>query len=391
MKNYLIYKYLLRETLYPFFMIILILTFVLLMGRILQLMDLMINKGVGLSVVSQLILYLVPSFLTITIPIAILISILISMGRLSRENEILVMKSAGISLYQLVPPIAVLAAAAFAASLLLGIYVVPAGNIAGRELLIEMAREKAGIGVKEKIFNDDFPGLMLYADQVSMDGVNMKGVFISDHRTARNPVTVIARSGRMITDAASGDVILRLEEGSTHMVGGDLNTYRTMNFRVYDISLDMSGNLSGSGADYGKEGEESMTIGRILRDLREGKVSGAERNVLLMELNKRLAVPLTCIVFALIALPLGMVKHRTAKSRGFVIGLFIVAVYYVLQLGGDALGETGKIHPVTAAWAPNVILGAAGLWLFFKSAAEKPYVAFEAIKNKIRVRMNKPA
>lgn len=383
MKHYLIHRSIFRETIYPFFTVLLVLTFVLLMGRILQLMDLMINKGVGLFSMTKLIVFLVPSFLTITIPVALLIAILIGMGRLSRENELLIMKSSGLSLYQLVPPVALLAVAAFILSLLLGLFVVPAGNIAGRDLLVDLARQRAGIGIKEKVFNDDFPGLMLYADQVSVDGTTMKGVFISDQRVGRTPVTILARRGSLHADPGSMDVTLRLEEGSTHMVAADRTTYRKMDFAVYDIALDMSQTVPGAGGEYRRDGSDTMTVGRMVRKLAEGSPSAAERNVLVMELNKRFSMPLTCIVFALIAFPLGMVKHRTAKSRGFVTGLCIVIVYYVLQLGGDALGETGKLWPVAAAWGPNLILGAAGIWLFSRALAEKPLLDTEAIRNRI--------
>lgn len=384
MKHYLIHRSILRETIYPFSMVLLVLTFVLLMGRILQLMDMMINKGVGLFSLAKLILFLVPSFLTITIPIALLIAILVGMGRLSRENELLVMKSSGLSLYQLVPPVALLAVAAFILSLLLGLFVVPAGNIAGRDLLVDLARQRAGIGIKEKIFNDDFPGLMIYADQVSVDGAIMKGVFISDHRTSRNPVTIIARRGSLHADPGSMDVTLRLEEGSTHMAMPERTNYRKMDFAVYEIALDMSQTVAGAGGEYRRDRSETMTVRRMLSELGEGNRSAAERNVLVMELNKRFSVPLTCIVFALVAFPLGMVKHRTAKSRGFVTGLCVVIVYYVLQLGGDALGETGKLWPAAAAWGPNLVLGAAGIWLFNRARTEKPFLDVEAIRNRIR-------
>ena len=101
--NRTINRYILREILIPFFMILFILTFVLLMGRILQLMDLMINKGIDAIDIAKLILYLMPFFLTLTIPMSLLISILIALGRLSRDNEIIVFKSSGLSLYQLMP------------------------------------------------------------------------------------------------------------------------------------------------------------------------------------------------------------------------------------------------------------------------------------------------
>ncbi len=91
----LINRYILREIAVPFCMILFVLTFVLLMGKILQVMDLMINKGIGFVEIALLILFLIPSFLVFTIPVSLLIAILIGLGRLSGDNEWTVLKMSG--------------------------------------------------------------------------------------------------------------------------------------------------------------------------------------------------------------------------------------------------------------------------------------------------------
>jgi lipopolysaccharide export system permease protein len=166
----LIDKYIFKEIFFPFLMTLFVLTFVLLMGRILQLMDLMINKGVSVIDISKLILFLMPSFLLITIPISLLISMLIGVGRLSADNEITMFKSAGISLYRLVVPVAGVSLFALAITAIMGFYYVPYGNSATRNLLFTIAKQKASIGIKEKVFNDDFKGLVLYAEKINVHG-----------------------------------------------------------------------------------------------------------------------------------------------------------------------------------------------------------------------------
>jgi len=101
-------RYILKEITLPFLMTILVFTFVLLIGKILQITDLMVNKGVNVLTVVKIVLFILPSFLTVTIPISLLIAVLIGLGRLSSDNEITAMKASGISLYQLLLPIATL-------------------------------------------------------------------------------------------------------------------------------------------------------------------------------------------------------------------------------------------------------------------------------------------
>ena len=159
----IINRYILKEISIPFFLTLFVFTFILLMGKILQLMDLMVNKGVSFIDISKLILFLMPSFLVFTIPTAFLISILIGLGRLSGDNEITVFKASGISLYQLLFPIAVASLIAFIMTAVITFFLVPHSNYATRNLLFDIARQKASIGIKEKVFNDDFKDLVLYA------------------------------------------------------------------------------------------------------------------------------------------------------------------------------------------------------------------------------------
>jgi len=89
-----------------------------------------------------------------------------------------------------------------------------------------------------------------------------------------------------------------------------------------------------------------------------------------IELNKKMAVPVSCLVFALIGIPLGIRAHRSVRSRGFTIGLFLVLVYYLLRIGGEALVETGRFSPFIGTWMPNFIFAFAGILIFSVSARE---------------------
>jgi len=95
----ILHRYIFKEIAGPFALILFVLTFVLLMAKIIQLMDMMVNKGVSALDIAKLIAYLMPSFLMFTIPISLLIAILVGLGRMSGDNEITVMKASGISLF----------------------------------------------------------------------------------------------------------------------------------------------------------------------------------------------------------------------------------------------------------------------------------------------------
>lgn len=369
----IVHRYILQEISIPLFMILCVLTFVLLMGRILQLMDLMINKGVAVADIGKLILYLMPSFLTITIPVSLLISILIALGRLSRDNEIIVLKSSGLSLYQLLPPIVFVSLCAFIITAVTGFFLVPYGNFATKNLLFGMARQKASIGVKERVFNGDFAGLVLYAEELPSQEDFMRGVFISDNRTLKEPTTIIARRGYFVSDPDSMVVTLRLQDGSMHTVDADAGTYKKVDFTSYDINLDLSESIGGGSGEIMKDSKE-MSLTELISESRTPGLKETALKEIIIELHKKFTLPFACIVFGIIGVPLGISKHRSGKSRGFVIGLMVIMIYYVLQIGGEALGETGMLPPAAGAWISNILVGAVGIYLLITAAKEKPLI-----------------
>ncbi len=366
----LINRYILKEIAIIFCMIVFVLTFVLLMGKILQLMDLMINKGISVKIIAQMTLFLMPSFLIFSIPISLLIAILIGLGRLSGDNEITILKMSGVSLYQIAFPVAFAALTAALLTAATTFFLVPYGNIATKNLLFDVARQKASIGIREKVFIDDFRGILLYAEKIPIHGDFLEGVLISDNRIIREPNTIIARKAYLISDTDTRAITLRLEDGSTHTVDAGLKTYRKMDFSFYDIRLDLAESFSAE-TKPGEKSSMDMTVTELSAKLRSHGVDDQAFREMSLALNKKLTIPLSCLIFGLLGLPFGIRAHRAVRSRGFAIGVVLILIYYLLSLSGEALAETGRLSPIVGAWAPNVIFAVAGILFFYFAARER--------------------
>ena len=361
--NKIISRYIFREIAFPFFLILFVLTFVLLMGKILQIMDLMVNKGISVLDILHLVMLIMPSFLMFTIPIALLVSILIAMGTFSADNEITALKAAGVSLLQIYYPVAIASLLTFICTIVIGYYLVPQSNFATKELLFELATQNASIGIKEKVFNSDFKDLLVYADKIPANGEYMEGVIISDKRSTEEQNTIIAKKAFLVADTKRMIVKLRLENGSIHTVSPDLKNYRKVDFRIYDLILDLSTTLATYSEEYKSSTE--MTLTELLERMKKPGLDGSAIRELAIEVHKKFSIPLSCIFFGLLALPLGITSHRAVKSRGFAVGIIIVAAYYLLRIGGEALAETGKLSPAVGVWTPNVIFAIIGVLLFY--------------------------
>jgi lipopolysaccharide export system permease protein len=336
------------------------------MGKTLRLMDLMVNKGVSILDIGQLIAFLMPSLLVYTIPISLLIAILIGVGRLSNDNEITVMKSSGISLYQLFYPVILFSLFAFLATTAMSFFLLPMGNTATKNLLFFITQQKASIGIQEKVFNDDFQGLLIYADHIPQNGDYLEGVLICDRRPDQEPATIFARRAYLVSDPFRLAMSLRLESGISTNADLRHTTYRHILFNTYDINLDLSASALRT---EGKDSHE-MTFQELVSALNKKGPQQKDYGELITELYRKVTVPFSCLIFAVIGLPLAIRPQRSPKARGFVVGLGIILTYYLLQLGSDALVEMEKLPSIIGAGGTTLVFLAVGIGVFIVTAQE---------------------
>jgi lipopolysaccharide export system permease protein len=338
------------------------------MGKIMQIMDLVINKGVNVFSIARIIVFLLPSFMLFTIPIALLIAILIAMGRLSADNEITAIKTSGISLMQIFYPVAIASLITFILAVFISYFLVPQSNFATKRLLFNIAQQNASIGIKEKVFNSDFKDFLIYAEKIPVNRNYMEGVIISDNRMIGEQNTILAKKAILVSDAESMTVKLKLEDGSIHTVSSDLKHYRKIDFTSYEINLDLSTALAN--LDESSKTSTEMTVSELLERMKKPGLDKAAVRELAIEVHKKFSIPLSCLFFGLLALPLGIRSHRSVKSRGFAVGLIVVASYYLLRIGGEALAETGYLSPEVGVWTPTLVFALVGTYLLYMANRE---------------------
>ena len=359
-----LYAYIFREIPPPFLVGMATFTFVLLMGRFLKLAEMVVEKGVPLSDVLWMVIYLLPNFWLFTIPMALLLAILLAFGRLSGDSEVTAMKSCGISLYGMLPPPLLFSFFACVACLLVSVYAVPWGNNSFKKLLIRVAQASSGVVVKEKVFNDAFPGMVIYADSFQAKGQSMLGVVIHDERDPHEPTTIFAKSGALLADPQSRSIEFHLKEGSIHRTT-EGSGYRMVDFQEYNLRVA----LSNAGAVPTK-GEGEMTLHELLHPPPQ---AGAKQILsMLLEFHSRLALPFACFVFMLLAMPLGIQNKRSGKAAGFSLSIGILLLYYIALSAFKALGEKAMLPPFLACWAPNLLFLLLAAYLFKTAASEQP-------------------
>jgi len=368
-----LYLYLLREITVPFLLGMAAFTSVLLMGRLVKLADLVVAKGVPLTDILRMILYLIPSFCLVTIPMAFLLALLLAFGRLSSDSEITAMKASGVSLYGLLPPVMIFALLAYMATTFITIYALPWGNISFKKLLFDIVESRVTLSIREKVFNDDFPGLVIYGDLYDNQKHTMTGILIHDERDPAESSTIFAGSGIIIADPVAKILRVDLKNGGIHRLSGKTG-YRLIEFQDYILSID----LSQAPREMVKN-EQDLTFDELRKGIRSPRTPPKMLWEMRLEFHRRFALPFACFVFALVGVPLGIQNQRSGKATGFSLSIGVILIYYIILSAGKTLGERGLTHPAMAVWAPNLILLALGAYLFGKTAAEKRIPLFEII------------
>ena len=361
-------RYIGREIIIPFVLGLVIFTFILFTARILKLVELVVNRGVPILQMTKIFLYVTPAFFEVTVPMAFLLSLLWSFGRLSADREITALKSCGISLYQMALPAGLFTAVVLTGTFLLTLYVRPWSNTALKQVFYEVTKTRATAGLKEKTFNDDFEGLVIYAEEIQPPGTILHGVMIADSREQQRKNTLFARSGLVLTNEVSHLLTLRLLDGTIHSAESSSKGYQTTHFAVYDVTL----NLATAFAEARKPDRDpqDMPLGELQNTILQKQSAQISCNAELVELYRRFSLPFSCVVFSLIALPLSTQPSWILRSHGFATSLGIIFAYYVLLTVGETLGRKGVLSPAISLWLPNVILGSIGICLFQGAARE---------------------
>lgn len=368
---FIIYRYLILEIMPPFGVGLLAFTAIVFLGRLMKITQMIVVKGVGLAEVLLACLYLLPYLLVFTLPMAATVGVLLALTRLSADREVVALKTAGLSFSQLLPPILGFSLAAAALTLLLTIFGSPWGQHATRDLLRDVAKRRADLGIQEQIFNTDFNGLMLFVNRVSSQDGDLEGIFVYDSRDPDNPNTVYARTGKLSYDPAQEAMMMDLFNGDVFHWGkeeeGWGGRWQILHFQSYRLPLQLfSFPLKGG------KSETEMSLGELWSVLSKEPRGTDPYNRAAVELNQRFALPVGALILCLIAMPLGLSHQRQGRTWSLVTGLALFLVYYVVFTASWRLAIGFEMDPGLAPWTSDFLFIWVALYLWYRTVKELP-------------------
>src|SRR5437016_8284084 len=291
-------------------------TFVLFTRDLGRILDLVVRTSAPLPSILQIFFFTVPVALTYTIPMGVLVGILIGLSRLAADSEITAMRASGIGVWTFLRIISLFVVVAWMLALVNGLYVAPESQAALGRLQDRLKTSQASFEVQPRVFYEGFPKLVLYVQdvRVARGAAIWKGVFIADTSTPGSPRITMAKQGVLVSEGPQL-LHLHLSNGATHEIDPKLpDKYQISTFDSTDLPITV--------AEPENKEQEPTPIGELsTRELWQ-QARTAKKYVArwdLIEFHRRFALPTSCLVLALVGIPLGLSSKKGGKSAGVVL------------------------------------------------------------------------
>jgi len=346
-------RYIFKEVFSHSLLGLLVFTFVLYVKPLSHILELVARRNFHASQVAFLFLLPLPSILVITIPMAVLLGTLIGLSRMAADSETIAIRATGIGKSQFVLPVMMFALCGWAMTSGMSLFLAPAAVRTLERSETALAATQANYDIKPRVFIEQFPHLLLYLKDIISSSGQWRGVFIVDSSQSNEVKVTLAETGHLVNGDESGRVLLHLDNGATHEFDPrHPQQYSVIAFQNTDIPIVEPG--TGEPQPLTPSMLSPLTL---LTDLR---TPGGDRAAMI-ELNYRLALPVACLVLALVGLPIGVTTRKGGKSFGLMLSILLVFVYYVLMASGLNLAKEGRLDPMIGLWMANAVFGVAGL------------------------------
>lgn len=355
----LVDRYLVREFLGPFVGAVFGFTVILLSGLLFELTDLILVKKVAASTVARMLLYKLPSLAVVSLPIGVLFSTLLSLGRLVKDGEMVALRNSGLSFRRLLLPFLVLALLVSGVTVVANERIVPWANHQFENLVRQTVFQDPLPSVEERVFFRDGHGTVFYIREVDHRQRELRDVMIfeTEEKDGRFPQIITAKRGTF------EDRLWHLEDVITRTL--DEDGYVEAELQAPSLMYPLSERVQTF------FGSQKTTDEMTRRELREHielfRRSGIEVRSFVVDYHLKLAMPFASFIFGLVGAPLSLRSARAGRFFGVTASLVLSFIYFVFTSVVRSLGINGVFPPAVAAWLPSAVFSALGVYLIVRA------------------------
>ncbi|ETW93817.1 MAG: hypothetical protein ETSY1_37595 [Candidatus Entotheonella factor] len=340
-------------------------TFIFFLDKLFRIASLALNYRLEWFSVVQLFSYLLPTVSGLTLPIAFLVGCTLTFNRLSTDSEFVALKASGISFYRLLLPLLPVAVLVYALSSAMLMYGSPWGFQGVKHLFVDVARSRVIYELRPGEFLDAFEGLSVYIERRELQEQRLEGIFIAQTRVQPQQV-ITADDGELLASADGLQILLRLKDGHLHRYDPEQKRYHLLRFDHYDVRLNLHTRLARWLNRPAKPRE--FFPAQLQAEIAARQDKGEDVSQLVLFRYKHFTLPFACLLFAGLGPSIGVVRTRSGRSSGYIVGVGVIFVYYLCLTASDTVARDLGAPLLLASWFPNLAMCSVTLWLVRRTA-----------------------
>lgn len=350
-------RYILNEIKIPVIFGISLFTFIFLIDIIVAMMENIIVKGISIIDVLRILSFYLPPILSQTIPMGMFLGIMLTFSKFTRTSEATAMSAVGMSLKEIVKSIFFISCIVTLFIFFLQESIIPRSVAKLQYLTTKIAYENPVFQLKEKTFIDEVDEYNLYIDRIEGKDKIAKGVLIFQKADDKSFPTVIVGEKAYWKDSAmvlKNSKFYNFSDKGKEKLRGKFDE-KKVPLAAYFSEVEIKVNDI-----------EAMGIGTLLKEMKDKKEN--EKIPYKVEINKKLAVPLSTIMLSLLGVFLSIGHHRSGKGANFALSLIVIFSYITCLNIGMVMASKGVIPVFIGIWAPDLILFLVTMLVYKKKA-----------------------
>lgn len=355
----------------------------LVLEKMLRLFDFVANEGGPVSVVWKMLANLIPEYLSLGIPIGLMLGILLAFRRLATSSELDVLKGVGMSFGRLMRvPYAFAIALALLNLAIVG-FIQPLARYAYEGLQFELRSGALGASIKVGEFTNMGERMTLRIEESSNEGRTLRGIFVRGEQKDGQSVSATAAGGQFLATDDPNTIILRLTKGVLIHESPKFAVPRVLTFDNHDLPIPLpkiDAFRTRGGADREKTIPELFVAGKDQREpLKTRLESRANFHFRIVEVVSMFLIPL-------IAIALAIPPKRSTSSLGIFLSIVLLVTQHKINEYAEDLGARGTVDPLIALWVPFLLFAALAVWMYYQTAhvpGGQPIGALERVAAKV--------
>jgi lipopolysaccharide export system permease protein len=376
-------RYIFRLVMLPLLGTLAIAASLLLLEKMLSLFDFVAAEGGPVSVVWRMLANLIPEYLSLGIPIGLLLGILLAFRRLATSSELDIFRAVGMSYFRLLRVPFLFAITLAAVNFAIVGFIQPSARYLYEELRFELRSGAFGAKVRVGEFNNVGENLTVRIEESRDNGNRLSGMFVYAESKNGQSIAVSAEKGQFLRTDDPDTILLRLEKGTLVHDAPNYKTPRVLSFTSHDVPIPLP-SIENFRARGGKDREYSIT--ELVRIGGDAQKPADERNKAWANFHFRLVEVAMMLLLPFLALALAVPPKRSTSALGVFLSIVMVVTYHKINEYAEGVGGMGIVDPFVALWLPFLLFAGLILWMYHVIAhvpGGQPIGALEVFANKV--------